>query len=192
MKSKYLYLIPLMLVEVILQLIFFWLTKEVPCYWVVYAFGTVMSLAHIVVVFATGIIYGIRKSAATISAGSVCQIFLVGVCVVLLLSEASIRNAVFALLITSILYVVIITLLILSIEKKSSLYDYTNENPFGDYSDMDMDMNTEHPVYKPQTPPVVVRENSGIRHLTPDVLITDIPTNNAVTPPPLPVRRYSV
>lgn len=188
MNKKYLYLIPLTLVEVTLQLAFFWLAGTVPCYWVVYVFGTIMTSVHIGLTFIVETTYGTRRSAATIIAGSVCQIILVVTCVGLLVNGSSVRNAVFSLLIVSMVYVVVVNLLILSIEKDDEL-DTGAINHFydgdSDYYD-ELDMNTESLVYKP-------RSQSSQERRCPTTSYTldgsnDV-LNNGCTPPPLPLRR---
>lgn len=185
MSNKYLYFIPLSLIEVILQLAFFWLAPDVPCYWTVYAFGSVLTLVHIGVSFGVCSTYGIRKSATSIVAGSICQIILVVTCCVLLASSSSVRNAVFSLMISSMLYVVIVTLLILSIEDDEMLDTHT-VSPFDDgtaphYNELDTG---EIDINKSQG-------SIGTRNL---VANTSSPRNSmnlnsTITPPPLPVRR---
>lgn len=190
MNNKYLYLIPLTLLEVMLQLAFFWLAPDVPCYWVVYVFGSVLTLIHIVAVFVLGIKYGIRRSAATVVAGSISQVILVTTCGVLLASGSGIRNAIFALLIVSMLYVVIVTLLVLSIEKNYML-DFHTANPFDDgseayperrHNDIMMDYPIDNYIHKPQ------RQIRTVP-FTQNVSGVNMATNNSVTPPPLPMRR---
>jgi len=189
MNTKYLYLIPLTLLEVILQLAFFWLAPEVPCYWVVYVFGTVMTLIHMGVTFVLGTKYGVRRGAATIVAGSVCQVILVATCGVLLASGANIRNAVFALLIVSMLYAIIVTLLVLSIEKEDMLDAHTI-NPFEDGDDASQERLNNDMVREPSMTPPVYKP-----HIPRDGLILvgvprgPVTVNNGATPPPLPTRR---
>lgn len=121
MNRKYLYLIPLVLLEVIFQLAFFWLASPyVFCYWTVYMFGTLMSLIHIGLMYYTGCTYGARRGAAIIVGGSVCQLLIVIVCAVLLENASSVRNAVFSLLIASMFYAVVVTLLLLSVERDNT------------------------------------------------------------------------
>ncbi len=185
MSNKYLYFIPLSLIEVILQLAFFWLAPNVPCYWVVYAFGSFMTLLHIGISFGVGSTYGTRKSAATIVAGSICQIILLVACCVLLASSSGIRNAVFSLVILSMLYIVIVALLILSIED-DEMSDTHTVSPFDDrvtpyYDELD---NGEIDINKLQA-------SIGTRNLDAN---TPLPRNSmnltsTITPPPLPVRR---
>lgn len=185
MSNKYLYLIPLALIEVILQLTFFWLAPDVSCYWVVYAFGSFLTLLHIGIAFRVGSTYGTRKSAAIIVAGSICQIILFVTCCVLLASSASVRNAVFSLMISSMLYIVIVTFLILSIEEGDML-DVHTVFPFDDgtapcYDELD---NGENDINKSQ-------DSIGTRNLVANTTLprNGMNLNSNIAPPPLPVRR---
>lgn len=187
MSSKYLYLIPLSLIEVILQLAFFWLAPDVPCYWIVYAFGSVLTLVHIIVAFVVGSTYGVRISAATIVAGSICQILLIVTCCILLVSGSSIRNAVFSLMIASILYIVIVTLLILSIENAEML-DQCIVSPFYGRTDSDhggIDNREVNSINEAQNA-IDVRKLAS-RTSSPGG--DDINLTCNIVPPPLPVRR---
>lgn len=193
MNNKYLYLIPLVLLEAILQLAFFWLAPAVPCYWIVYAFGSALTLIHIGVTFVLGIKYGVRRSAATVVAGSVCQVILITVCAVLLAGGSEIRNAIFALLIVSMLYAVIVTLLVLSIEKNDML-DLHTVNPFDDgsetyperrHNDIMVDYPVENPIPKPHRPMSTV----GTMSINQTTSRASMAVNANVTPPPLPMRR---
>lgn len=121
LKNKYLYLIPLALVEVVLQLAFFWLAPDVPCYWAVYAFVTTLSLIHIALVFGVGIRFGVRRGSATVVVGSFCMAIVITTAVVLLFGGASVRNAIFALAIETLVYAIFVAALILSIERDDQI-----------------------------------------------------------------------
>ena len=177
MRNKYLYLIPLGVVEIILQLTFFWLAPKVPCYWGVYGFGTFMSLIHIAMIFVLGVYCGIRRSAATVVAGSVCQIMLIISCVGLIASGASMRNAIFLLLIISMVYVVITTLLLLALEKRG-------EEISEPVSLVDNELAHNEPQYVERVPaPMPV---SSVRTQAPRIRNV---SESLVSPPPLPVKR---
>ena len=193
MNNKYLYLIPLALLEAILQLAFFWLAPAVPCYWIVYAFGSALTLIHIAIVFVLGSKYGVRRSVATVVAGSVCQVILGTTCGVLLASGSSIRNAVFALLIVSMLYMVIVTLLVLGIEKEDML-DSDAAHPFDDGNEvyqgyMHNNIMMEHPVDNPVPKSHRPMTTVGMSPIDQAVGRENIAVNTGVTPPPLPMRR---
>lgn len=186
MSNKYLYLIPLLLIEVILQLVFFWLAPDVPCYWAVYAFGSVLTILHIGVTFWVGTSFGIRRSTASIVGGSICQIVLITICGVLLAGGFSVRNAVFSLLIVSMLYIVIETLLILSIENDEDLDSHTG-NPFdgGIYYDETDARGVDSNEYKSHNSNCTVHEVSS----TPPFISGSMALDSGVIPPPLPTRR---
>lgn len=188
MSNKYLYLIPLVLIEVILQLAFFWLAPDVPCYWVVYAFGSALTLVHIGVSFGIGSTYGTRRSGATIVVGSICQIILLAICCVLLASGSNIRNAIFSLMIASMLYIVMVTLLFFSIENDEMLDSHTvcpfddRDDPYYDELDNRLDENN---VDKSQ---VSICTGNKIANKSPSRSNSANLARN-ITPPPLPMRR---
>lgn len=185
MSNKYLYVIPLSLIEVILQLAFFWLAPDVACYWAVYAFGSVLTVVHIGVSFGVCSTYGTRKSAAIIVAGSICQIILLVTCCVLLASSASVRNAVFSLMISSMLYIVIVTLLILAIEDDEMLDTHT-VSPFDDGAAPYYDELDNEEIYINKTQDSISTRNLDANTPLPRKSMN---LNSTITPPPLPVRR---
>lgn len=167
MSNKYLYIIPLALVEALLQLVFFWLAPDVDCFWVVYTFGTVMSLIHIGLVFVIGATYGARRCMATIVSGSICQAILFTACAVLLTSGANIRDAIFALLIVSIIYAVVVTLLVFSI-KSDNITDTFSYVPVNNEKNNCLE--------------------DSASHLNNDQIV-NLKAGNNIVPPPLPVRK---
>lgn len=121
MKKRYLYIIPLFLVELMLQMLFFWLAPETAAKWIVYSIVTVMTIAHLILTFVLIFKYGIRRAAAPVTAGTFVQFLIVGSAVFLLIVAADVRNALFLLFILSILYITVILLLGLSMEDKKIL-----------------------------------------------------------------------
>ena len=118
MNRKYLYIIPLMLVEVVIQLGFFWLAPDNECRWLVYLFLTVMTVVHLAIAFVMINVYGARRSAAAIVAGSFVQLVIIGVSILLLLVNAPIRSTIYPELILAVSYVAIVTIFWIAIERK--------------------------------------------------------------------------
>lgn len=131
MNKKYFYIIPLLLLEVMIQLGFFWLAPDNACKWVVYAFLSGMTLAHLIIVFALQILYGIRRSAATIVAGSFAQALVIGASVWLLSVDSSVRSSIFLMSMLAVLYIALVAILWISIEG----FGYNHRQ----YDDFDMD-----------------------------------------------------
>lgn len=128
-----------------------------------------------------------RKEIATIVAGSICQIVLIVTCCILLVSGSSIRNAAFSLMIASILYIVIVTLLILSIENAEML-DQCIVSPFDGRTDSnhgEIDNREVNSINEAQNA-IDVRKLAS-RTSSPGG--DDINLTCNIVPPPLPVRR---
>lgn len=170
MNNKYLYLIPPILLEFVLQLLFFWLAPGVPCYWTVYAFGTTVSILHIALVFIVGTTYGVRRSAATVSVSSIFLSMFVMVCVILLTNGADVKNALFSLIISVMVYAALTILLVLSIEKNGESNNYA-----GAEENLRKQDNLFVTGTKGQEKQVNMAGEPGINRVT--------------TPPPLPVRK---
>lgn len=138
MIKKHLYIIPLFLFEVMIQLGFFWLAPMCECRWVVYSFLTVMTVAHLVVTFVLTTNNGIRKSAATVVAGSFIQAVIIGAVVLLLAVGASVRSALFLMLMLMALYTAVVSILWISIEgfgNNTNQGSQLEQNDFGDDSE---------------------------------------------------------
>jgi hypothetical protein len=102
---RFLYLFPLFGALAIPQILFFWLAPPADCYYVVYAFCTVLMIAHAVVTFYAVSVFGIRRSAAvvTVGAASVLDAMIAGA--ILLANMSSIRSAAFCLSIFTVVYI---------------------------------------------------------------------------------------
>lgn len=190
MLKKYLFIIPLFLLEVMVQLGFFWLAPAYECRWVVYAFLTVMTVAHLVVTYVLMVQHGPRKAAATIVAGSFIQALNIGATIFLLAVNSTIRSASFLMLMLMVLYVAIETILWISIEGFGNNMGNTTRD---DQSDIVDDYDSYHESgcheevsVRPQRVNVPVENDRryGVYH-------ADVSSNRESarrTPPPVPVR----
>lgn len=113
---NYFYVIPLVMLEIIIQLLFFWLAPSNACRWVVYAFLTAVSAAHLTLVFILGCKKGARRSVPSILCGTLILMFLIATGIFMLSTNATFRNAMFLMLIISILYAAAMSLMVFSIE----------------------------------------------------------------------------
>lgn len=136
MAKKYLYIIPLFLLEVMIQLGFFWLAPMCECRWVVYFFLTIMTIAHLVITFVFMIKYGVRKYAATIVAGSFIQAIIMGAVILLLTVEASVRSALFLMLMLLALYAAVVAIFWISM---GELGEDSNHTPHMGQNDSETD-----------------------------------------------------
>jgi len=137
MTKKYLYIIPLFLLEVMIQLGFFWLAPTCECRWVVYSFLTVMTIAHLMITFVLITRYGVRKCASTIVAGSFIQTIIIVATVFLLIANVTVRSSLFLMLMLMALYVAVVTIMWIAIEgigeghnqvQNIEQNDYENDN----------------------------------------------------------------
>lgn len=188
MIKKYLYIIPLFLFEVMVQLGFFWLAPKCECRWVVYSFLTVMTVAHLVVTFVLTSNNGVRKSAATVVAGSFIQVVIIGAVVLLLAVGASVRSSLFLMLMLMALYTAVVTILWISIEgfgNNNVQASHMEQNDFGEdsYHDSECIEHTEDMSHRVNMSSVRDRNMdmnhgnglSGRGHA-------------GITPPPIPVK----
>ena len=118
MKKKYFYAFPLLMIELMLQLVFFWLAPDIASKWAVYAICTTMTIVHLVLVFILMLYADIRRTAATIVSGTFVQMILIAASVIMLIADAEVRSTVFLLMIISILYVAVVMVFILTIERE--------------------------------------------------------------------------
>ncbi len=119
-NKRLLYIIPLILIEMMIQMAFFWLVPDCRCKWVVYAILTIATVVHLVISYVLVLCFEIRRTAATIVAGSVVQFMIIAASIYLWAVNASARNALFMLLIILTFYIVIMTLFGFSIEGVTS------------------------------------------------------------------------
>jgi len=112
-NRRFLYLIPLAGVLAIPQILFFWLAPPADCRYVVYAFCTVLTIAHAVMTFYSVNAFGIRRSAATVTVGAVEVLGALIAGAILLASLSSVRTAAFCLSIFSVIYIASEVLLLL-------------------------------------------------------------------------------
>lgn len=115
-NRNYFYIIPLVMLEAVIQLLFFWLAPAVVSRWVVYAFWTVVSVAHLTLVFILGNKKGVRRSVPTILCGSLILLFLVATGIFMLATNGTFRNTIFLMSIITILYMAAMCLMVFSIE----------------------------------------------------------------------------
>lgn len=191
MLKKYLFIIPLFLLEVMVQLGFFWLAPEYACRWVVYSFLTVMTIAHLVVSYVLMVQHGPRKAAATIVAGSFVQTLNIGATVLLLAVNSTIRSVSFLMLMLMVLYAAIVTILWISIE---GFGNNMGNDPIDGQSDIVDDFDAYHEsgcnedvsIHSHRVNlPMESDSRYGAYH-------ADISSNREAsrrTPPPVPVRR---
>ena len=132
MRKNVFYAIPLILIELALQLTFFWLVPNVESKWIVYCIGTIMTSSHLFLVFYLGTRFGTRRSAATVVAGTVIQAILLIASAALVMIDATSRNTVFMLSIISIFYIAIVTSLGLFIENLPESNDTHNDSSVND------------------------------------------------------------
>ena len=191
MYKKYLYSIPLFLLEVIIQLAFFWLAPMCECRWIVYSFLTGMTLVHLVITFVLMVRYGVRKNAATIVGGSFVETLIIGAAVYLLMIRSNSRSALFMMLVLMALYAAVVTILCISIEGFGEQYEYKADiepdefdhgyNPYNDRERIDYTGGTSQPE---NIPPV--RAKNVNNHPANDLSGRRTPRR---TPPPIPVKR---
>ena len=190
MTKKYLYIIPLFLLEVMIQLGFFWLAPMNDCRWVVYSFLTVMTIAHFVITFKIMAQHGVRKSIATVVSGSVIQLIIIGATILLLMVGATIRSSLFLLLMLMTLYIAVIVILWISIEGFGSNVNHfshtehnDDEDDYDDYTGRDCREYSESAQERVSLPTVRTRNYN-----------TNTTNNNSSrsiarrTPPPIPVK----
>ena len=190
MTKKYLYIIPLFFLEAVIQLGFFWLAPECECRWMAYAFLTVMTLVHLTITFVVFSEYGVRKGAATVVAGSVIQVLVIGATVWLLAVRATERSALFLMLMLMALYAAVVTILWISIEGFSenhigipSMEDDEPENGDDFYRESGCRESTEEVTRQANMPPVRERNFAPV--------YVNRPSSRDVsrrTPPPIPVK----
>jgi len=175
MSRNKLYIIPLFLIEMIIQLGFFWLAPECDCTWVVYAFLTIATTLHLVLSFLITTRFGIRRAAASVVAGTFIQLLIITSSIYLLAMNASARNATFLILILVSLYATVTALFGFSIEgfirnggdpaERQPEMDETDSNRTG--CSVPGHSRSEHQRYE---------SNASVR-------------SRRNTPPPLPVKR---
>ncbi len=117
MNKKLYYIIPLFLLEAMIQLGFFWLSPSTESRWVVYAFLTVTSITHLVITYVLLSGYGIRRAIPTVIAGSVAEMMIVVSSALLLAFKASLRSSLFLMFILTILYAALVATFALSIDR---------------------------------------------------------------------------
>ncbi len=118
---KAFYLIPLFLIELMIQLTLFWLMPPVNCRWVAYGIITFMSVTHLAFVFVLSVKRGVRRSMGTIIVSSFIMMLVLGGGSVLMLLDASVRNVAFSLTVLCILYAVVVSTLFLTMDSDSDL-----------------------------------------------------------------------
>lgn len=190
MLKKYLFIIPLFLLEVMVQLGFFWLAPEYACRWVVYSFLTVMTVAHLVITYVLLVQHGPRKAAATIVAGSFIQALNIGATIFLLAVNSTIRSASFPMLMLMVLYAAIETILWISIEGFGNNMGNTPSDGQSDIVD-DFDAYHESGCHedvsiRSQRMNVPMERDRRYGAYRADVLANREPARR--TPPPVPVR----
>lgn len=107
MNRKYLYIIPFTLMEIVVQMIYFWIAPYYGYNWAVYSFLTVMTLLHFAFMFFLLNRYEGAKVSAAVRTGSILQIINIAAAVVLLTRDPSLRSVIFWTLLLSILYVAV-------------------------------------------------------------------------------------
>lgn len=103
-NTAYEMLAPLLALIFVPQLLFFWLAPVTAvARYVIYAMGTVITVAAAVVAFLVYHQCGLRRSAGVVVLAAMAEGVTIAVCAVLLLVNAAIRSAVFALAIVMLL-----------------------------------------------------------------------------------------
>lgn len=179
------YLIPLLGIAAIPQILFFWLAPEVQCYITVYVFGTIITLAQLIITFAAWMRFGVRRTAAITVVGCCISLAMWIAGGILLGFSASIRTALYCLSIIAVVYVAAVTPLILSV------LDAPEENRQTPQMDA-RSGNTFHPEMPGQNLQGYVTCQRGPeipeRHTVSDYG-ENSPASRQQTPPPLPERR---
>lgn len=116
MNKKLLFILPLIGIASIPQLLYFWYKPEAECGLAVYLFGTIMTLVHLVLGYALWYQKGTRRTVPVIIVGSIVIFIMIIAGGGMLMGMASVRTAVFALSIVTIMYFVIVSMLIIMME----------------------------------------------------------------------------
>ena len=135
MMKRYLSIIPIALLEVMIQLCFFWLVPDFAGKWVVYGFITIMSLVHFGGMYYLTDIYGIRKIAGISVAGTFVQLIMFIAAIVLTILRVSAKTAFFPLIIITIMYFIVETVLIITME------DFLHSAPVSNIEKDDISIN---------------------------------------------------
>ncbi len=185
--------IPLILIELALQLTFFWLVPNVESKWIVYCIGTIMTASHLFLVFYLGMRFGTRRSAATVVGGTVIQAVLLAASAVLVMIDASSRNTLFMLSIISIFYIAIVTSLGLFIENVSESDDTHNDFYVNDREEEEVSscrereaQRNDHEYYHSDRRR---NENSNTIYTNSRSRVEETGRRANFNPPPLPARR---
>lgn len=97
------------------QLFFFWLAPaSAVAKTVVYCIGTGLTIASALTVVITYSLYGLRRSMGTAAAAVALELAAIAVCTVLLILDATIRTAAFALSITALVFLACLMPMVLS------------------------------------------------------------------------------
>ena len=190
MKKNVFGIISLALIEVFIQLAFFWLAPNTLNRWIVYAFVTVMTCFHLV--FAVLIVRkaGVRRSAAPIVIGSIVQLLILGASIGTLIFDTGIKNTLFLLLMLVVLYFVAVFTFVFLLDKPIANSD-TDDNDRAMYGRLEKALEEN----SRQNRGRILQENMSRREVTTPPNLPTRSVNSAPTrsvrpaPPPLPDQR---
>ena len=129
MNKKIIMLIPVFGLFIIPQLLYFWLAPDVACNIVIYCFGTVLTISHLILSYTLAIKREIRVIAGVVTVGTIVWIIDLIAGAILLGVNASVRTSVFSLLIILVAYTIcVVTLLCTTEDESISDKDRGSEN----------------------------------------------------------------
>lgn len=100
------------------QLLFFWLAPEVACKTTVYIIGTIMTIANAAIVLGLWLVKGMRIAAAPVLLSNTLTTLTLAAGFVLLFIDVRVRTAIYAMLICSLIYALVMLLFVSTLEEE--------------------------------------------------------------------------